>query len=160
MKPEIDTPLHTGHYWHIKSLGNKRLGESWGWVHLYRLTLLIQPSKKKLLLKIDMTDFRIQKLTGVILRDHASRAMIPGKHNGLREMSTRLAPQGNKDLGADNCGDLAIPCERRGLGDWPNEYRRVGWTVWNHCSCIFQSPCTLRAAMLKAPLLPSRLDSN
>lgn len=116
MKPEIDTPFHMGHYRLIKPLSNKRLGESWGWVHLYWLALLIQTSKKKLLLKIDMTDFRIQKFTGGHLRDHTPRAMILGKRNDLREINTRLASQRNS-CGADSCGELAIAGGRRGLGD-------------------------------------------
>lgn len=86
-------------------------------MHLYWLVLLIRASKKKLLLKIDTTEFRIQIFTGVHLRVHPPGAMILGKHNDLREMNTILALQGNEDLGADSCEDLAIPGERRGLGD-------------------------------------------
>lgn len=86
-------------------------------MHLYWLDLLIQTSKRKLLLKIDLADFRIQKFTGVHLRNLRPRTMTLQKYNELKETNTRLGPQGNEDLGTDNCEALVIRAGRRGLGD-------------------------------------------
>lgn len=86
-------------------------------MHLYWLELLIQTSKRKLLLKIDTTDLRIQKFTGVHLRNHTPRSMTLEKHNELRETNARLGLQGNEDLGADNSEALVIHAGKRGLGD-------------------------------------------